>query len=243
MCGGAELFVPLGAEKLQGRQRFPAVTAAVAVLNGLFFLVEAWISVTGGTEALQHFIATVGLGPLPWQTGQDSLLPFYVTLFTSMFVHAGVLHVGANLLYLLTFGRVVEERLGHWRFLVLFLLSGAVAALVQGAVAPVSPVPPIGSSGAIAGVLGAYLLLSPFGLIRVYLIAGPLTRVGRAPTLVFAAIWFLLQFFSGIGALSAAAADSATSVYWAHLGGFAAGLALGWLFRRITKRREGMSQQ
>lgn len=232
------MFVPLGAEELEGRQRFPGVTAALAVLNGLFFLVGAWISVTGGAQALQRFIAVVGLAPSRWQAGQDSLLPFYLTLFTSMFVYAGVLHLGANLLYLLTFGSVVEERLGHWRFLVLFLLSGAVAALVQGAVAPASPFPLIGSSGAIAGVLGAYLLLSPFGLIRVYLIAGPLTRIGRAPTLVFVAIWFVLQFFSGIGALSTAAADSGASVYWAHLGGFAAGLALGGIFKRVARRWE-----
>lgn len=237
------MFVPLGTEELEGQQRFPGVTVTLAALNSLLFLVEAWISAGGGAEALQHFISAVGLAPAPWQAGPDSLLPFYLTLFTSMFVHAGLLHLGANLVYLLTFGSVLEERLGHLRFLLLFLLSGTVAALVQVAINPSLPTPIIGSSGAIAGVLGAYLLYFPFGPVRVYLIAGPLTRIGRAPALVFAAIWFLLQLFSGIGALSTAAADSATSVHCAHLSGFAAGLALGWAFRRITKRWERMPQR
>lgn len=232
------MFVPLGAEELQERRRFPGVTVALAALNGLFFLVEAWISVTAGTEALQRFIAVVGLAPSPSQAGQDSLLPFYVTFFTSMFVHAGLLHLGANLAYLLTFGSVLEERLGHWPFLLLFLLSGVVAAFVQLLVMPSSPFPIIGSSGAIAGVLGAYLLLSPFGLVRVYLVAGPLTRIGRAPTLVFAAIWFLLQFFSGLGSLDAAAAVSGSETYWAHLGGFAAGLVLARVFKRSARKKE-----
>lgn len=232
------MFVPLGTEELEGRQPFPGVTVTIAILVSLLFLVEVWISASGGTAAVQRFISAVGLAPAPWQGGPDSLLPFYLTLFTSLFVHASLLHLGTNLVYLLSFGSVIEQRLGHLRFLILFFLSAVVASLVQIVVAPSLPYPIIGSSGAIAGLLGAYLLLFPFGLVRVYLIAGPLTRIGRAPALVFAAIWFLLQFFSGLGAFDVATAGSAGQAYWAHLGGFAAGLGLAWMFRKIARRQD-----
>jgi membrane associated rhomboid family serine protease len=147
----------------------------------------------------------------------------FMTIFSSMFMHAGELHLFGNMLYLWIFGDNVEDRFGHQRFLFFYLLSGVAATFTQLAFSQTSTIPNLGASGAIAGVLAAYLVLFPQG--RVLMSGGR----GVFPVSALAAIglWFLLQLFSGIGSLGAA--DQGGVAYMAHIGGFVAGLVLTYI--------------
>jgi membrane associated rhomboid family serine protease len=152
-------------------------------------------------------------------------------LFTSMFMHAGWLHLAGNMLYLWIFGDNVEDRFGHLKFLIFYLFCGLTATFVQMAVNPSSNVPNLGASGAIAGVLAAYILMFPQGMVRV--MQGQ--RVIQVPALVMIGFWIVLQLLSGFGSLGAA--DTGGVAYMAHIGGFAAGLVLAFLFRGNTLQR------
>jgi len=143
-----------------------------------------------------------------------------------MFMHAGWVHLGGNMLYLWIFGDNVEDRFGHLKFIVFYLLCGLAATFAQLAFSHGSSVPNLGASGAIAGVLGAYLLLFPKGKVRV--LQGQ--RVIQVPALIAIGMWILLQFFSGIGSI-VGTAQTAGVAYMAHIGGFIAGFALCFLFR------------
>jgi membrane associated rhomboid family serine protease len=150
----------------------------------------------------------------------------FATVFTSMFMHGGWMHLGGNMLYLWIFGDNVEDRFGHLKFLVFYLLCGIVATFAQMAFNSGSNVPNLGASGAIAGVLGAYILLFPGARVRVLM--------GRSvvpvPALVVIGLWIGLQFVSGIGSI-ANTADTGGIAYMAHIGGFVAGFLLTLLFR------------
>ena len=124
-------------------------------------------------------------------------LPPWATILTSMFMHGGWLHLGGNMLYLWIFGDNIEDSMGHGRFLVFYLLCGAAAALAQGLVDPASEIPMVGASGAISGVLGAYILLHPGATVRVLIFLGFFVTVAHVPALIVLGIWFLLQLFSG----------------------------------------------
>jgi membrane associated rhomboid family serine protease len=152
-------------------------------------------------------------------------------LFTSMFMHAGWVHLGGNMLYLWIFGDNVEDRFGHLKFLVFYLFCGLVATFAQLLFNPASNVPNLGASGAIAGVLGAYILMFPQGTVRV--MQGQ--RVIQVPALMMIGFWIVLQLISGFGSLGAA--DTGGVAYMAHIGGFAAGLVLAFLFRGNTLQR------
>ena len=143
-----------------------------------------------------------------------------------MFMHAGWLHLGGNMLYLWIFGDNVEDRFGHARFLVFYLLCGLAATFAQLAFSLGSHVPNLGASGAIAGVLGAYVLLFPQGRVRV--LQG--TQVIQVPALIVIGLWILLQLFSGIGSV-ASSAQTGGVAYLAHIGGFFAGMVLTPVFR------------
>lgn len=149
-----------------------------------------------------------------------------VTVFTSMFMHGGWMHLGGNMLYLWIFGDNVEDRFGHMKFLVFYLLCGIAATFAQMAFNPGSNVPNLGASGAIAGVLGAYILLFPGARVRVLM--------GRSvvpvPALVVIGLWIVLQFISGVGSI-ANTADTGGIAYMAHIGGFAAGIVLTLVLR------------
>ena len=196
------------------RRTVPLVTYALIALNVLFFFVE----MSGG----EAFIGKWAFVPSRFLANPAA---DFLTLFTSMFMHAGWLHLGGNMLYLWIFGDNVEDRFGHLKFIIFYLLCGLAATFAQLAFSLGSHVPNLGASGAIAGVLGAYILLFPQGSVRV--LQGQ--RVIPVPALVVIGLWFVLQLFSGIGTLANAAQGGVA--YMAHIGGFVAGLVLTFLFR------------
>lgn len=158
-----------------------------------------------------------------------SAIPAWATVLTSMFMHGGVAHIFGNMLYLWIFGDNVELAMGRIRFLVFYLVCGTIAALAQGLESPGSTIPLIGASGAISGVLGGYLVLQPFGRVRVLFMPLPLfVRVVSVPAIIVLGLWFLIQFASGL------ASDPTRGgvAFWAHVGGFIAGMVLMPLFRR-----------
>lgn len=191
------------------------VTYLLIALNVLFFFVE----MNGGNPFIQKW-AFVPSRFLAHPSGD------FPTLFTSMFMHAGWLHLGGNMLYLWIFGDNVEDRFGHIKFTIFYLLCGLAATFAQLAFSLTSNIPNLGASGAIAGVLGAYILLFPRGSVRV-LQGG---RVIPVPALVVIGLWIVLQFFSGIGSI-AHAGQTGGVAYMAHIGGFVAGFVLTFLFR------------
>jgi len=190
---------------------FPFVNIALITLNAVAFLAELSIS----DDAFQPFLRDFALVPGAF---------LWTTVLTSMFIHAGWLHFLGNMLYLWIFGDNVEDRLGHFRYLLFYLVCGMVAGLAHVWIHPSSMVPTLGASGAIAGVMGAYFVLYPHSQILTLI---PLfifyMRVVEVPAIVFLGIWFVLQFLSGA---AAAGADSGGVAVWAHVGGFVAGLLL-----------------
>jgi membrane associated rhomboid family serine protease len=165
--------------------------------------------------------------------------PIYLTLLTSMFLHGGWLHLGGNMLYLWIFGDNVEHRFGHGVFILFYLVSGLAAAAAQIALAPESLVPMIGASGAISGVLGAYLVLFPRNRVHAIFFF----RVVSVPAFVALGLWIVFQLFSGYGALTTAAEGAMGGVaYAAHIGGFFAGAVLAMILRFVIKEKEHPSR-
>src|SRR6266704_6611492 len=198
------------------RKIFPLVTYALIALNVLFFFVE----VSGG----EAFVMRWAFVPRRFVADPFADAP---TLFSSMFMHAGWVHLGGNMLYLWIFGDNVEDRFGHIRFLIFYLLCGLAATGAQLFFSLESSVPNLGASGAIAGVLGAYVLMFPRGRVLVLLYTG----ISEVPALIVIGLWFALQLFSGVGSLASADRTGGGVAYMAHIGGFVAGLVLGILFR------------
>src|SRR5659263_64376 len=207
-------MIPIGDDDTS-RRTVPLVTYALIALNVLFFLVEL-----NGSAAF--------IGKWAFVPGRFLANPFgdFLTLFTSMFMHAGWVHLGGNMLYLWIFGDNVEGRFGHIKFTIFYLLCGLAATFAQLVFSIGSEVPNLGASGAIAGVLGAYILMFPKAKIRV--LQGQ--QVIQVPALIVIGIWIVLQFFSSIGSI-ADTADTGGVAYMAHIGGFIAGFALTFVFR------------
>lgn len=155
-------------------------------------------------------------------------------IFTSMFMHAGLAHLGGNMLYLWIFGDNIEDSLGHVGYLIFYLVGGAVASLVQILTNPRSQIPTVGASGAIAAVLGAYLVLYPHSRVATLIPLGYFMRVTMVPAAIVLGLWFVLQLFSGF--LSLGGPDVGGVAFWAHIGGFVAGVLIAFLFGR--RRRE-----
>jgi membrane associated rhomboid family serine protease len=206
--------LPIGDDDTS-RRTVPLVTYALVALNVLFFFVEQ----SGGDV----FIEKWAFVPTRFLANPSGDFP---TLFSSMFMHAGWVHLGGNMLYLWIFGDNVEDRFGHLKFIVFYLLCGLAATFAQLAFSLGSHVPNLGASGAIAGVLGAYILLFPQGRVRV--LQGQ--QVIQVPALIDIGIWIVLQFFSGIGSI-ANTTETGGVAYMAHIGGFLAGFVLTFLFR------------
>jgi rhomboid family protein len=204
---------PIGDDNT-ARRTVPLVTYALIALNILFFFVE----LSGG----EAFIEKWAFVPRRFLANPAGDFP---TLFTSMFMHAGWLHLGGNMLYLWIFGDNVEDNFGHVKFIVFYLLSGLAATFAQLAFSVGSSIPNLGASGAIAGVLGAYLVLFPRGQVKV--LQGQ--SVIPVPALIVIGFWIVLQLFSGIGSISST--EQGGVAYMAHIGGFVAGLVLSFLFR------------
>src|SRR4030042_3596041 len=207
-------MLPIGDDD-SARRTVPLVTYGLIVLNVLFFIVEL-----GGGDA---FIEKWAFVPSRFLANP---LADFLTLFTAMFMHAGWLHLAGNMLYLWIFGDNVEDRFGHVKFLIFYLICGLAATFAQLAVSSGSDVPNLGASGAIAGVLGAYILLFPQGKVRV--MQG--RREIQVPALVVIGIWIVLPFFVYFGSI-AGTAQTGGVAYMAHIGGFVVGFLLTFLFR------------
>ena len=205
---------PIGDDN-SDRRTIPLVTYALLALNILFFFVE----LIGGDT----FIGTWAFVPSRFLA--DPIGDF-VTIFTSMFMHAGWVHLGGNMLYLWIFGDNVEDRFGHIKFIIFYLLCGIAATFAQLAFSTGSNVPNLGASGAIAGVLGAYIVMFPKGKVRV--LQG--LQVIQIPALIVIGFWIVLQFFSGIGSIMTTT-ETGGIAYMAHIGGFLVGVLLSFLFR------------
>jgi hypothetical protein len=150
----------------------------------------------------------------------------------SMFLHGGWFHLISNMWFLWIFGDNVEDALGHIRYLIFYLGCGGAAALAQAFIAPTSQAPMVGASGAIAGVLGAYLVWFPWARVRTLLFLGIFFTVAELPALVFLVLWFVVQFFSGTLALARVEAAAGGVAFFAHMGGFVAGAIVAFLLRR-----------
>ena len=198
----------------------PYVTIGLIAVNALVYLYE----MTLGESSLDEFILYFGLVPAAFS---------WVAVLTSMFLHGGLLHVGGNMLFLWIFGDNVEDRMGHGRFVVFYLLCGAAAALAQTAMSPDSVVPMVGASGAVAGVMGAYFVLYPHSRIVTLIPLFVLFHIMEVPAIVFLGLWFVLQFVSGVGSIAAATGGEPAGgiAFWAHVAGFVAGVSgvLGFL--------------
>jgi membrane associated rhomboid family serine protease len=211
------------------------VAANVAV-----FAWELRVQVTGGDAALTAFLGRFAFDPAALAAAPGSPR-VWLTVLTAMFMHAGWVHLGGNMLYLAIFGNNVEDRLGPWRFLAFYLVCGLVASLAQafGTGFPHSEV--LGASGAIAGVLGAYLLLYPRTRVVTAVLIVFVVELARIPAWIVIGLWFLLQLAAGIGTVGPQTV-SAGVAYLAHVGGFLMGMALivpAWLADRERARFAG----
>jgi membrane associated rhomboid family serine protease len=204
---------------------FPVVTVALIVLCSAVFLWQ--LGQPQGDLAVLRYgvIPAVLLGPAALAPELEPL-PSALTLVTSMFLHGGWMHLIGNMLFLWVFGNNVEDAMGHVRFVAFYLLAGIAAALSHAALLPASTVPMIGASGAIAGTLGAYLLLHPRSRVLVLVWLGIFVTTMRLPAMVVIGVWALLQV------VSAALGAGGGIAWWAHVGGFVAGLVLLPLLRR-----------
>jgi len=201
----------------------PFVTVGLIIVNALVFLYM--LALPDG--ALEGFVQTYAVIPA-WFS-----VP---TLFTSQFLHAGWMHIIGNMLYLWIFGDNVEDRLGHVRFLIFYLGAGAVAAILQVVFNPFSSVPMLGASGAIAGVMGAYFVLYPQSRVLTAIFIVIFFDVVEIPAVFFLGIWFLMQLLSGVGSLGVTSAGGGGTAFWAHVGGFVVGVAIGLVLRARDRR-------
>jgi len=193
------------------------VTGVLIAINTAILLYEETLS----SSEMQRLVMQYGIVP-------DRLS--ITSLFTSMFLHAGWLHLLGNMLYLWVFGRSIEDLIGHGRFLIFYLVCGLIAAVVHVIFNAFSPTPTIGASGAIAGVLGAYLVKFPRSRIITLLFFFVFITTVDIPAAFLLLFWFAMQFFNGVGSLGEADYSGGGTAYFAHIGGFVAGMLLIRLF-------------
>ncbi len=222
-------------------QRTPIITLLFIALNVL-----AWVFVEGAGASLPLAKAVCNLGLIPGElTGMlrpgtrfpigDGLMcltdpgPQVSHLVTSMFLHGSWMHLIGNMWFLWLFGNNVEDSMGRFRFVVFYLISGLAAALMQVVTNPASPIPMVGASGAISGVMGGYLVLFPNVRVFCFLILGFFVTSVALPAWMMLIYWLLIQFVSGLAAFGG---DVGGVAFWAHVGGFVAGLILVKLFAR-----------
>ena len=211
-------------------QRVPVVNIELIVANIAVFLYEVSLG-----PRIGQFFLTFGVVPSDivesFTSGRfriGAVSPF----FTSMFLHGGWLHLAGNMLYLWVFGDNVEDKLGHGRYLVFYLVCGLAASLLHVFIAPSSSMPTVGASGAISGILGAYLLMFPRARVVTVIPIFFFLQVAELPALVVLGFWFVMQFFSGLISLGYETGGMGGVAWWAHVGGFVAGLILILPFRK-----------
>jgi membrane associated rhomboid family serine protease len=212
------------------RRIIPIVTVALIGINVLAFVYELSLG-----RQLAGFVQAFGAVPAEIVSGRDvppaaPLGSVYLTLITSMFLHGGWLHLGSNMLYLWVFGDNVEDAFGHLGYLLFYLVCGVLATFAQIAINTDSTIPSVGASGAIAGVLGAYVVLYGSAQVRTLLFLGPIILLPRIPALVLIGFWFVTQLISGIGQLGVVE-ETGGVAFWAHIGGFVVGAVLALVVR------------
>ena len=219
-------MIPLG-DASRRPIRFPTMTVLIIAANFVVFFLE----LANGDA----FITRWSLVPAHIVAGRD-----WITILTSMFMHAGWEHILGNMLFFWVFAPEIEDVMGSGRFLVFYLLGGLAATIAQTAIDPTSTVPNLGASGAIAAVMGIFLVTYPRDQIRTVVLLGWFARITYLPALLMVGLWFLTQVFSEVGAL--AQVDTGSGVaYMAHIGGFLFGILLGPLFEsRQRHRLEGL---
>ena len=202
----------------------PGVTVTLIAVNVAVYLFQLMLS----ERSQDAFILGFGLVPAYFSV---------VSVVTSMFVHGGFMHLAGNMLFLWIFGDNVEDRLGHGRFILFYLICGVVAAAAQTALRPNSLIPMVGASGAIAGVMGAYLVLYPHSRILMLFPFPPI--LFELPALFFLALWFVVQFLNGINQLPVFEKNAISGgvAFWAHVMGFVAGLILVLVLKRPERQR------
>jgi membrane associated rhomboid family serine protease len=200
----------------------PFVTVTLIILNAIVFLYQETLP----DPIQKQFVLTFALIPADFS---------WLNVFTSMFMHGGWMHILGNMLYLWIFGDNVEDRMGHGRFIVFYLLCGMAAAFAQTAVNPDSNIPMLGASGAIAGVLGAYLIMFPQSRVLTLIPLFIIWEIVEIPAVIVLGIWFVLQLLSGVGSL--ASTDTGGGVaFWAHIAGFVCGMALVPFFKQRQRQ-------
>jgi rhomboid family protein len=236
------MLLPIGRAEEKARAT-SVIVYALIIANVLVFLMElaggeGFISgyavvpweITHGADLMRPVFMR-GVGIIPQAPGPT---PIYLTLITAMFMHSGWLHIGFNMLYLWIFGGEIEEAFGHLEFLIFYLACGVAAAFAQIWMDPDSVIPSLGASGAIAGVLGAYLRMFPSNRIRVLAPLGWLIFPIRLPAVVVIGFWIAVQFFDEFASITGHNAQTLNGgvAYMAHIGGFLTGLALSFCWRR-----------
>ncbi len=227
------MAIPINATDTTGEDTdiMPLANIGIIVVNFLVFFYE--LALRSG--ALNKFFLDYGLVPCEYTNHCAAYAgtphPFWLTLFSSMFMHAGWAHILGNMVFLFVFGNHVERSMGAWRYLVFYLLCGLGASTLEIATAVNSNVPGLGASGAIAGVLAGFLVLYPGAKIGSLISLGFIYIPARIPAWVFIGFWFLYQLVNGVAALNATGSHAAGGVaYWAHVGGFITGALLVRLF-------------
>jgi len=212
-------LIPL-ADASRQPARSPVVTRGIIVVNVLVFLLE----LAGG----EPFIKQWSVIPADIAAGRH-----LITILTAMFMHAGWMHIIGNMVFLWAFGPEIEEAMGRLRYLIFYLASGLAASLAQVAAMPSSTVPNLGASGAIAGVMGAFLITYPRDQIRTLVLFGWFARITFIPAALLIGLWFVIQLFSEVGAV--ANVQSGGVAYMAHVGGFVFGAIAARPFERLLR--------
>jgi len=215
-------MIPIG--DLNPRRHLPLATILIIALNVAVFFYQLLLP----EDALNHFVLSAGV--VPYEVTHSFGMPVVGDLLTSMFLHGGWMHIISNMLYLWIFGDNIEDRMGMLAYVVFYLVAGVGASLAQVLIAPNSQLPTIGASGAIAGVLGAYLVLFPRTRVRTLVLAFRFVRMMELPAGVVLGLWFVLQIFSGLASITTMASGGVA--WFAHIGGFVIGLLAGAFFRK-----------
>jgi len=223
-------------------RNFPLMTVGLIILNALVFVYMLSLASEG---ALAAFINRMAVIPYEYthqaDIGEPSLQPFWLTLFSAMFMHGGPVHLLGNMLYLWIFGNNIEDIMGPWRYLLFYLLCGVIASITHIMIEPASKIPMLGASGAIAGVLGAYLVRFPSAKIDSCVWVLFFIWVVRLPAMLVLAFWFVLQLASGTSSLLTPTEGGGVA-WWAHIGGFLAGMVLVFFFARRNRGSEYYSR-
>jgi len=216
-------MIPIG-DASRRPLHFPVMTLAIIATNAWVFFME----LTSGNAFINHW----SLVPAHIVVGHD-----WVTILTSMFLHAGWLHILGNMLFFWVFGAEIEDVMGSLTFLAFYLLGGVAASLAQVMVDPQATIPNLGASGAIAAVMGAFLITYPRDRIRTILLLGWFFKITFLPAILMVGIWFLIQLFSEVGSLSQSQGAGGVA-YMAHIGGFVFGVLFARLFESRRRRRQ-----